>query len=174
MGSCLAESLVRLLRRGPVVSAGYGGFPAAPLRRNRSCDVKKEDQNVDGQVLSPAHIPMFPRVFRYEKGFDCVEIRPDEDNCNRAGVSVELAEATVTTFNLNCRRRFVRSAAPGFKEDRGASQKAAHKLPQSRDSLSISRSAAPCQEPRRKLEAFLHHGALEISRRPPRAYLQSH
>lgn len=75
-----------------------------PTEENRSCDVAKEDRVVDGQVLSPADVPAFPRVFRYEQRTDCMEIAPDDANCATAGIEVGIARATVTTYNLNCRR----------------------------------------------------------------------
>ena len=75
-----------------------------PAADNRSCDVAKEDNIVDGHVLSPAGVPAFPRVFRYEQGADSMKIAPDDANCAAAGIPVNLAQATVNTFNLNCRR----------------------------------------------------------------------
>lgn len=75
-----------------------------PTIENRSCDVAKENAVVDGQVFSPSRIPAFPRVFRYEQSPDRMDIVPDEENCRVEGVDVSLAEATVKTFNLNCRR----------------------------------------------------------------------
>jgi uncharacterized protein (TIGR02646 family) len=75
-----------------------------PTAENRSCDVAKENNTVDGQVLSPADVPAFPRVFRYEQRTDCMDIAPDDANCVAAGVALDIAQATVATFNLNCRR----------------------------------------------------------------------
>ncbi|WP_395740333.1 retron system putative HNH endonuclease [Prosthecobacter sp.] len=75
-----------------------------PASENRSCDVAKDDHVVDGQVLAPDQVPASPRIFEYRQSTDRLDIIPDEANCDRAGVSVDLAEATVNTFKLNCRR----------------------------------------------------------------------
>ena len=75
-----------------------------PTAENLSCDVVKKNNVVDGQVLSPADVPAFPRLFRYEQRTDCMDIVPDDANCAAAGVAVPITQATVTTFNLNCRR----------------------------------------------------------------------
>ena len=57
-----------------------------------------------GRFFPPAHVPAFPRVFRYEQRTDCMDIAPDDANCAAAGIAVAITLATVTTFNLNCRR----------------------------------------------------------------------
>jgi len=75
-----------------------------PTEENRSCDVAKENKIVDGEVLSPADVPAFPRLFRYEQRMDCMDITPDEANCTAAGIDMVITQATVATFNLNCRR----------------------------------------------------------------------
>ena len=89
---------------GDQARIGHPDSYLPPTAENRSCDVAKEDNVVDGQVFSPAELPAFPRLFRYVQRTDCMDIAPDDVNCSTAGVAVNLAEATVATFNLNCRR----------------------------------------------------------------------
>lgn len=61
---------------------------------------------LDGLILSPAAVPVSPRLFRYrfkdqEKR---ASIEVDEAGCNEAGVDIGLAARTIAELNLNCRR----------------------------------------------------------------------
>lgn len=75
-----------------------------PAAENRSCDVAKEDRNVDGKVLAPDQVPAFPRIFTYRQSPDRIEIEADEELCQEARIDSAVVKETVTTFNLNCRR----------------------------------------------------------------------
>jgi len=73
-----------------------------PLPCNLSCDEKKGSKVLDSQVLSPCEIPAFPRIFRYEQQPDRIDICPDEEQCNIAGIPVNKVKRTINEFNLNC------------------------------------------------------------------------
>jgi uncharacterized protein (TIGR02646 family) len=75
-----------------------------PLPENLSCDERKRDHILDGLVLAPNEVPLFPRIFRFEQQLDRIEIRPDEDLCEQAGVELEKVSRTIKEFNLNCPR----------------------------------------------------------------------
>lgn len=75
-----------------------------PLPNNRSCDENKTSNIVDGHVLSPEEVPLFPRVFRFEQQPNEIRIVPDEDGCKQAGIPVKKAQNTIDVFNLNCQR----------------------------------------------------------------------
>ncbi len=75
-----------------------------PLPENRSCDEHKGDHIVDGHVLSPDEIPLFPRIVRFEQHADRIDIVPDERGCEEAGISTEKVCKTIKAFNLNCTR----------------------------------------------------------------------
>ncbi|MEQ1749735.1 MAG: retron system putative HNH endonuclease [Prosthecobacter sp.] len=76
----------------------------APASENRSCDVAKEDDIVDGAVLSTDEVPAFARIFQYRQSSDRMDIEPDHDLCAEAGIAPDLAAETIRIFNLNCRR----------------------------------------------------------------------
>lgn len=75
-----------------------------PLSDNCSCDEAKGNLIVDGLVFSPAEIPPFPRIFRFEQFPDAIHIAVDEDACNQAGIPITKAHETIQRFNLNCTR----------------------------------------------------------------------
>lgn len=75
-----------------------------PLPDNLSCDECKGDRVVDGLVLAPDEIPVFPRIFRFEQRLDRLEICVDEQACYDAGIPVDKAQQTINAFNLNCSR----------------------------------------------------------------------
>lgn len=75
-----------------------------PLPENLSCDEKKGNAILDGQVLKPGDIPAFPRIFRFEQFADSVMIRPDDAGCRSANVPIDKVEQTIIEFGLNCPR----------------------------------------------------------------------
>lgn len=75
-----------------------------PLPENRSCDESTEARVLDGVTLSPAEVPPFPRIFRFEQRPDALEIHPDESHCTEAGLSKDKVARTITEYNLNCGR----------------------------------------------------------------------
>lgn len=71
-----------------------------------SCDQAKGEKVLDGLILSPAAVPVSPRLFRYrfkdqEKR---ASIEVDAAGCSEAGIDIERAERTIAELNLNCRR----------------------------------------------------------------------
>lgn len=76
----------------------------APATENRSCDVAKENDKVEGKVIAPDQVPAFPRIFAYRQSTDRLDIVADESLCQQAGIAPALADQTISTFNLNCRR----------------------------------------------------------------------
>lgn len=75
-----------------------------PLPENLSCDERKGCKIIDGSVVTPNEVPVFPRIFRYEQHLDRIEIWPDENNCEQIGLEPERVQYTIDTFNLNCPR----------------------------------------------------------------------
>jgi uncharacterized protein (TIGR02646 family) len=75
-----------------------------PLPENLSCDEKKGRQILDGSILTPSEVPLFPRIFRFEQQPDRIEIMPDEYLCEQAGVALDKVLRTIKEFNLNCSR----------------------------------------------------------------------
>ncbi|MGC8492633.1 MAG: retron system putative HNH endonuclease [Syntrophobacteraceae bacterium] len=75
-----------------------------PLPDNISCDERKGNRIVDGLVIAPDEIPLFPRIFRYEQHPDGMEMRPEESACEEIGLQPEKVQCTIDAFNLNCRR----------------------------------------------------------------------
>ncbi len=71
-----------------------------------SCDQAKGEKVLDGVILSPAAVPVSPRLFRYRfrEQEKRASIEVDEARCNEAGVDIGLAESTIADLNLNCRR----------------------------------------------------------------------
>jgi len=72
----------------------------------KSCDQAKGEKVLDGLILSPAAVPVFPRLFRYRfrEQEKRANIEVDAAGCNAAGVDLGLAERTIAELNLNCRR----------------------------------------------------------------------
>jgi uncharacterized protein (TIGR02646 family) len=75
-----------------------------PLPDNLSCDERKGGKVLDDDVFAPNEIPAYPRVFSYHQQPDRIEIRPDQDMCEGAGIPVEKVQRTIDEFNLNCGR----------------------------------------------------------------------
>lgn len=75
-----------------------------PLPENLSCDQVKADLVLDGLILKPNEVPLFPRIFRYEQWIDEVHIQADVDACNSCNINPELFNNTIIKLNLNCRR----------------------------------------------------------------------
>jgi uncharacterized protein (TIGR02646 family) len=71
-----------------------------------SCDQAKGEKVLDGVILSPAAVPVSPRLFRYRfrEQEKRASIEVDEARCNEAGVDIGLVEGTIAELNLNCRR----------------------------------------------------------------------
>ena len=85
----------------------YSGSEAAylePIGENRSCDEAKEAEIVDDVVYSPAQIPANPKIFKFRQSADSLEIVLNEGAIEATGLCREKVQATVDTFNLNCRR----------------------------------------------------------------------
>jgi uncharacterized protein (TIGR02646 family) len=85
----------------------YSGSATAwmdPVSENRSCDEATENDNVDDVVYSPAQVPANPRIFKFRQSADALEIVVDEEAVGKSGLSQERVQATIDTFNLNCRR----------------------------------------------------------------------
>jgi uncharacterized protein (TIGR02646 family) len=75
-----------------------------PLPANRSCDEHKEAKILDGVIFAPHEVPAFPRVFRYERQLDRIEIHVDEKTCTDAVIDMSKVQKTIEEFNLNCVR----------------------------------------------------------------------
>ncbi len=73
-----------------------------PLPENLSCDERKGSQILDGSILAPNEVPVYPRIFRYEQQPDRMEMRPEESVCEQVGLEPE--RGTIDAFNLNCPR----------------------------------------------------------------------
>ena len=75
-----------------------------PLPENRSCDEQKEDKILDGKILRPCDVPLFPRIFGYKQRSNVVEIVVDEQFCLDAGIDPIVAKQTIDDLHLNCTR----------------------------------------------------------------------
>lgn len=75
-----------------------------PLPENLSCDECKGNKILDDAVLAPSEVLAFPNIFRYEQHLNRLEIHVNKDACERSGVDIVKAQATIDKFNLNCQR----------------------------------------------------------------------
>jgi uncharacterized protein (TIGR02646 family) len=98
------ENLWLACKGGTYRYSGSDGAYMDPLSENRSCDEVKDDLVVDDIVYSPAQIHANPRVFKFRQSKDALEIVLDDDEIEASGLCREKLQATVDTFNLNCRR----------------------------------------------------------------------
>lgn len=74
-----------------------------PVKENLSCGSHKNDGDYRN-MLSPNEIPMFPRIFYYERLPDRVLIHADESLCLQAGIDNNRVKNTIDALNLNCKR----------------------------------------------------------------------
>jgi uncharacterized protein (TIGR02646 family) len=78
-----------------------------PSKRSCSCGQFKEQRVLDGtdpaspKILKPSEIPPFPRIFEVDRNGS---IGANAQGSKAAGISVNQAEATLSSLNLNCER----------------------------------------------------------------------
>lgn len=69
---------------------------------DHSCDVPKEDTNLDGIILNPLEIPHSPALFRCERTTGSLKVH--EENCNAAAISQMKAQKTIDELRLDANR----------------------------------------------------------------------
>lgn len=75
-----------------------------PLPENISCDERKGSRILDGSILTPPEVPVFPRIFSFKQHPDRLEICPEEPACEEIGLDPNKVQHTIDAFNLNCPR----------------------------------------------------------------------
>ncbi len=70
-------------------------------KTNFSCDAKKGDKILDGQVVTPFEVPESPMIFQVNSNG---EIKPHVENCRQAGISEQTVKKTIEELGLNCMR----------------------------------------------------------------------
>jgi uncharacterized protein (TIGR02646 family) len=92
-------------------------YTLEPLEENLSCDAFKDkmiqsgrlQEQCEGWILTPKHIPAFPRLFFLERSTG--RLIPDEEQCsnfqfedNRHPCTYSLVQHSIDMLNLNCSR----------------------------------------------------------------------
>ncbi len=69
---------------------------------DHSCDVPKDDKDLDAIILNPLHLPAFPALFAVERPTGMLKV--NVENCQVAAISVDRATATITELRLSSAR----------------------------------------------------------------------
>ena len=67
-----------------------------------SCDIPKENKNLDGIILNPLKLPPFPLIFEF--GTDDSSICVDKAACKRSSIDPVKAQNTIDELNLDAPR----------------------------------------------------------------------
>lgn len=67
-----------------------------------SCDVPKDNKNLDDVILNPLRIPAYPCLFKFERSTGKMLV--NQEACQNAEVDMSKAQATIDELHLNANR----------------------------------------------------------------------
>lgn len=69
---------------------------------DHSCDVPKENKNLDNVILNPLYIPASPSLFKFKRSDGSIHV--NEDTCQAAGIDINKAKVTIDELHLSTNR----------------------------------------------------------------------